>query len=241
MKALLTIDWDYFMPYVGYFNLSYLENRRNIDKHWYKLYLEKKQCGIDITKEMVVGKEKDNFWTNISKYFNFSSIDKIIVSDSHKIAYDLAKVTKCEEVYNFDSHTDLGYGGLESLNYEVNCANWLGKLLNEGWVRRGNIILSPYTSEKEEYFKEINESFDIVYKEIDELEERLECLRKKQKSLFCEAMELDRELDKTVFEAFKHLFATIECYKKCKNNERPEKPDKPGRPGCGCKYCCKDR
>ena len=53
-----------------------------------------------------------------------------------------------------------------------------------------------------------------------------------------------RELDKTVFEAFKHLFATIECYKKCKNNERPErpeKPDKPGRPGCGCKYCCKDR
>ena len=81
-------------------------------------------------------------------------------------------------------------------------------------------------------------------KEIDELEERLECLRKKQKSLFCEAMELDRELDKTVFEAFKHLFATIECYKKCKNNEKPEtpeKPDKPGRPGCGCKYCCKDR
>ena len=83
-----------------------------------------------------------------------------------------------------------------------------------------------------------------IQKEIDELEERLECLRKKQKSLFCEAMELDRELDKTVFEAFKHLFATIECYKKCKNNERPErpeKPDKPGRPGCGCKYCCKDR
>ena len=174
MKALLTIDWDYFMPYVGYFNLSYLENRRNIDKHWYKLYLEKKQCGIDITKEMVVGKEKDNFWTNISKYFNFSSIDKIIVSDSHKIAYDLAKVTKCEEVYNFDSHTDLGYGGLESLNYEVNCANWLGKLLNEGWVRRGNIILSPYTSEKEEYFKEINESFDILYKEIDELEPQVQ-------------------------------------------------------------------
>ena len=83
-----------------------------------------------------------------------------------------------------------------------------------------------------------------IQREIDELEERLECLRKKQKSLFCEAMELDRELDKTVFEAFKHLFATIECYKKCKNNERPErpeKPDKPGRPGCGCKYCCKDR
>ena len=68
--------------------------------------------------------------------------------------------------------------------------------------------------------------------------------KKKQKSLLCEAMELDEELDKTVFEAFKHLFATIECYKKCKNNERPErpeKPDKPGRPGCGCKYCCKDR
>ncbi len=40
--------------------------------------------------------------------------------------------------------------------------------------------------------------------------------KKKQKSLFCEAMELDRELDKTVFEAFKHLFATIECYKNAK-------------------------
>ena len=173
MNALLTIDWDYFMPYVCYFNLSYLENKRNIDKHWYRLYLENKQCGIDITKRMVVGREKNNFWTNIKNFFNMDNIDRVIVSDSHKIAYDLAKATKCEEVYNFDSHTDLGYGGLESLNYEVNCANWLGKLLNEGIVGRASIILSPYTGERKEYFDEINKKFDISYKRINELKSRV--------------------------------------------------------------------
>ena len=43
--------------------------------------------------------------------FDLNNIEKVIVSDSHKVAYELAKVAKCEEVYNFDSHTDLGYGG----------------------------------------------------------------------------------------------------------------------------------
>ncbi|BDC00304.1 TPA: hypothetical protein ACF2DS_003112 [Clostridium perfringens] len=130
--------------------------------------------------------------------------------------------------------------------YEDNCNNCnkcrkLEKISEE---------LTRESAELNEAVEEKLEGVKYIQREIDELEERLECLRKKQKSLLCEAMELDEELDKTVFEAFKHLFATVECYKKCKNNERPERPEKPerperpekpGRPGCGCKYCCKDR
>ncbi|SUY37383.1 hypothetical protein [Clostridium perfringens] len=136
-------------------------------------------------------------------------------------------------------------------NYKYNCECNLDKYEDNcnkcNKCRKLEKISEELTRESAELNEAVEEKLEgvkYIQKEIDELEERLECLRKKQKSLFCEAMELDRELDKTVFEAFKHLFATIECYKKCKNNERPErpeKPDKPGRPGCGCKYCCKDR
>ena len=173
MKVLLTIDWDYFMPYIGSLNLSYLENRRNIDKHWYKLYLENKQYGIDITKKMVVGENVKNFWENIKSIFEFNNIDKLIVSDSHKVAYELAKLYKCEEVYNFDAHTDLSYGGVDSLKYEVNCANWLGKLLDEGIVKRANIIFSPYTIERKDYFNEINSKFNVLYKDISDIKPKI--------------------------------------------------------------------
>ncbi|MBI5998552.1 hypothetical protein [Clostridium perfringens] len=133
-------------------------------------------------------------------------------------------------------------------NYKCNCeCDWDKYDDNCHKCRKLEKIAEELTKESAELNEAVEEKLEgvkYIQREIDELEERLECLRKKQKSVFCEAMELDRELDKTVFEAFKHLFATIECYKKCKNNERPErpeKPDKPGRPGCGCKYCCKDR
>ena len=64
-------------------------------------------------------------------------------------------------------------GGAESLNYEVNCANWLGKLLNDGLVKKANIILSSYTSERKEYFDEINKRFNVLYKDICDMKSKI--------------------------------------------------------------------
>ena len=131
MNTLLTIDWDYFMPYIHMMNTSYMENKSNIENHWYKMYLEKKYLGRDITKTMGTADFLRGFWDKLSDKFKFDYKTKLIVSDSHKEAYYAAKEFDCNEVLNIDAHTDLGYGGMESLNFEVICANWLGKLLKD--------------------------------------------------------------------------------------------------------------
>lgn len=166
-KRLLTIDWDYFMPYIGEMNTSYLENKRNIERHWYKMYLENKQIGKDITTRLKTGDILDNFWDKLRLNFYFKRDTKLIVSDSHKIAYDIVKDNECTEVCNIDSHTDLGYGGIPSLDFEVNCANWLGKLFKDKIIRKSNIILSPYSVEKPADFKEINNKYNIEYNDRD--------------------------------------------------------------------------
>lgn len=167
MNTLLTIDWDYFMPYIKMMNTSYMENKSNIINHWYKMYLENICLGKDITKTMRCGKLLNGFWDKLREKFKFNKNTTIIVSDSHKEAYYAAKEFDCNEVLNIDAHTDLGYGGIESLNFEVNCANWLGKLLKEKAIDKGEIVLSPYSIEEPHDFNEINNYFDIEYKEID--------------------------------------------------------------------------
>ena len=47
----------------------------------------------------------------------------------------------------------LGYGGLASLHFELNCANWLGKLFKDNIVKRANIFYSPYTLENQKILK----------------------------------------------------------------------------------------
>lgn len=174
MNTLLTIDWDYFMPYIHIMNTSYMENKSNIENHWYKMYLENKYLGRDITKTMGTADFLRGFWDKLSDKFKFDYKTKLIVSDSHKEAYYAAKEFDCREVYNIDAHTDLGYGGMESLNFEVNCANWLGKLFKDHVINKGDIILSPYSMEEPDDFDEINHNFNIEYKGIDAIEESTE-------------------------------------------------------------------
>lgn len=174
MNTLLTIDWDYFMPYISMMNTSYMENKSNIINHWYKMYLENKSFGRDLTQIMRSADFLKGFWDRLRKKFKYDKDMKMIVSDSHKEAYYVAKEFECKEVINIDAHTDLGYGGMESLNFEVNCANWLGKLFKDKVIDKGEILLSPYSAEEPDDFQEINNSFNIQYKDIDSIEENLD-------------------------------------------------------------------
>lgn len=102
--------------------------------------------------------------------------------------------------------------------------------------------LTKEVAELDEIYKEKIEDIKCVENEIKDLEKRLACLKDKERALCNEAMEIGEKLDKVTLEAFKHLFATIECYRRyIHHNERPERPERPDRPGCGCNYCCKDR
>lgn len=168
-NILLSIDWDYFMPYIKNWNGSYIENKRSLIKQWYKKYFESKMNGFDIIKKLNVGCQLKDFWNVISRHFKIDHSIKLIISDSHKFSYDIAKKNSCDEVYSFDSHSDLGYGGISSLKFEINCANWLGKLLNDNIISKAHVIYSPYTGEKPENFKRINSKFNVRYDKLDNI------------------------------------------------------------------------
>lgn len=169
MSKLISIDWDYFMDYMKIWNGSYLENDNNIQKHWYRDYYKYKERGIDITRRMNVCKEVDKFWDMLKDKIEFKKNTKILLTESHKEAYQIAKEQQVSSVYSFDSHSDLGYEGLKSFEFELNCSNWLGKLLQEGLIDEANIIYGPYTNEQENQFDEINKKYSVNYLNMDDI------------------------------------------------------------------------
>lgn len=173
-KCLLSIDWDYFIHTQKENWGSYIENSKNVINLWYKRYIQAKALGKDIQKSFQLSSCIDGFWEKIKVNFIFAKGIKAYVSDSHVLSYDLARKQGCKTVYLFDAHADLGYGGLSSLDFEANCANWLGKLLKDKWIEEANIIYSPHTAEKPEYFKKINNVYNIRYPVFDDLDTGIE-------------------------------------------------------------------
>lgn len=162
-NSLLSIDWDYFISTENQIVVSYLENRKAILDEWYKRYIQAEAKGENLQKSFQLSQEIEKFWDKIKQVFQFNENIKVYVSDSHTLSYEIAKKIQCDEVYLFDAHSDLGYGGLSSLDFEVNCANWLGKLLKHQEIKTANIIYSPFTKEKPEFFKQMNNLFAINY------------------------------------------------------------------------------
>jgi len=172
-KCLLSIDWDYFIYTQDSWG-PYLENNRSLIDLWYKRYIQAKARGEDIQKAFQLSPEFGVFWSKIKKYFKFAKNIKAYVSDSHALSYEIAKENDCKVVYLFDSHADLGYGGLSALNFEVNCSNWLGKLLKEKQIKEANIFYSSYTAEKPDYFKPMNSIYNINYYDFNDWDKSIE-------------------------------------------------------------------
>jgi len=170
----LSVDWDYFVFTENEYQGSYLENKRSLIDEWYKRYIISRKSGRDIRKSYKLCPEVKSFWIKIKKYFRFSDKVKVYVSDSHSLSYKIAKECKANSVCLFDAHSDLGYGGAASLNFEVNCANWLGKLLKENAIDSAIIFYSPYTTENPGYFKQMNMRYNIRYESLDSLKSRTE-------------------------------------------------------------------
>jgi hypothetical protein len=162
-RCLLSIDWDYFIYTKEYDIGSCIENNRSLIDLWYKRYIQEMARGRDIQESFHISSELDMFWEKIKERFRFTEDVKVCVSDSHALSYNITLENSCNMVCLFDAHADLGYGGLSSLNFEVNCSNWLGKLLKDKHIDKACIIYSPYTAERPEYFKPMNSIFNVSY------------------------------------------------------------------------------
>lgn len=170
MVNILSIDWDYFVPLKKDWSGSYIENSRNKDFIWYQRYFQYKEKGEDLESSIIMDVElMQRFLATLSLKFHIQKNAKLYVSDSHKFSYYIAKKFSCDTIYSFDAHTDLGYGGIMSLQFEVNCANWLGKLLDDSIIKTAYILLSPFSFENSSQFKEINDKFDIRYIDTDKI------------------------------------------------------------------------
>ncbi|NLM60934.1 MAG: arginase, partial [Clostridiales bacterium] len=121
-KCLLSVDWDYFIFTRDNWG-SYIENKKCLIDLWYKKYIQAKARGEEIMEAYRLTSELDGFWRRIRKQFGIAGDTKVYVSESHALSYKIAKENNCSSVYLFDSHADLGYGGLSSLNFEINCSN----------------------------------------------------------------------------------------------------------------------
>lgn len=162
-KSLLSIDWDYFIKIRPEWCGSYIENERCLVDIWYKRYIEENIRGINLEKEIYINTNTKRFWNFIKERFNLKKDIEVFISDSHKFSYKIAKDNKCDNVILFDAHSDLGYGGLSSLEFELNCANWLGKLFKDNIINKSTIIYSPYTMERPNDFSELNSKYNIEY------------------------------------------------------------------------------
>lgn len=169
-KCLLSIDWDYFIYSTKYNWGCYLENKKALIDLWYIRYIKAKARGEDIQKAFYLSQEFDTFWSKIKKFFKFEKGAKAYVSDSHALSYEIAKEESFDTVYLFDSHADLGYGGLSSLNLEVDCSNWLGRLLKDKLIKEAYIIYSPHTQENPEDFRLMNKIYNIRYYDFKDLD-----------------------------------------------------------------------
>ncbi|MFU0800284.1 MAG: arginase [Xylanivirga thermophila] len=170
MDTLLSIDWDYFIKTDDSWIYSLIENNKNIVMMWYKRYFEAKRCGKNLEENFKLDKGLINsFYDLLNNIFHIKDNAKMYISDSHKLSYYITQRFKCTDVYSFDAHTDLGYGGLAALDFGVNCANWLGKLLKDRLIKKAHIILSPLSHESKDQFSEINSEFNVQYDSMDKL------------------------------------------------------------------------
>ncbi|MFS8541084.1 MAG: hypothetical protein LOD89_03215 [Tissierellales bacterium] len=173
-RGLLSVDWDYFISVKDKCFGSYVENNRTRVDLWYKRYLLCKKQNKNIYSYFKLSEDVNRFWDQIKRAFIFDNKINVYVSDSHKLSYYIAKAFSCDTVYLFDAHADLGYVSDRFDEFEVNCSNWLGKLLAEGVIKRAYIIYSPYTLEKPDDFKYMNDKYNIVYLKSEDLDSKIE-------------------------------------------------------------------
>lgn len=111
-QALLTIDWDYFIPEDMSLDMGHREAGFFADAIWHT-----RGRAYEV---MEITDEAKDFWQKIITKMHFRT-SLIHVTDSHTGAYDFARL--CDTVILFDAHHDLWPWKLGEQT--IHCGNWL--------------------------------------------------------------------------------------------------------------------
>jgi hypothetical protein len=154
---VLSIDWDYFFQDTDGFDWGHREAPFFIEDIWWhrcsNRHLFTMRDAIDMRP---VRSRLYRFWEkNIRK---FSSPSALMISESHGSLYYWIHHYPVEELVNYDAHHDLGYpdaGG------DVDCGNWAGKLLDEGFLKHYTQVYPSWRKQKR--YREQMRDDDRVY------------------------------------------------------------------------------
>lgn len=167
-RNFLSVDWDYFINVHNEKSNSYRETQQDILAKWYNEWIIGRENGDPLERHYELGGILESFKEECLPKLKFEKQASLVLTESHAAGYEEVCSNNCDTVYLLDAHSDLGYGGLEALEYEVNCANWLGKLLKEHKIKKACIIYSPYTKEYIEEFEEIIEKYEVEFITLEE-------------------------------------------------------------------------
>lgn len=171
-RNFLSVDWDYFIKVHNEKSNSYRETQQDILAKWYNEWIAGMEKGEPLEQHYELTCFYDKFLEETVSKLRFNEKADLVLTESHGKGYELVKVSNCQIVYHLDAHSDLGYGGLEALNYEINCANWLGMLLKHQVISKAYIIYSPYTKEHPEEFEEIVDKYPVEFITLEEFLQR---------------------------------------------------------------------
>lgn len=147
----LSIDWDYFIPEDPMLDMGHNETALFMQHIWDIRAASFLSRGIDYKEQIKTNGKEKTFWEAISKIFDISNAN-CILTESHVSMYYLASGAKITEIYSFDAHADLSYGNLgEKIDY----GNWLGSLVIESILKRGYIVLSDESNEKQSDYQKL--------------------------------------------------------------------------------------
>jgi hypothetical protein len=132
-RALLTVDWDFFVPEDVNWDLGHNETLLHILGLW-----QLRGHLLDVIKTS--GREKD-FWKWVRGWARFESKNPMVyVSESHAEAFPAAAFHRVDRVINFDAHHDCWTSTGPGL---IQCHNWLSTWLLQDKSRRATWVYPP--------------------------------------------------------------------------------------------------
>lgn len=120
-RTLLTIDWDFFVPEKPEWDFGHHENGVFLDMAW--------KTRIHLRNEMRTNCVELDFWNMLRERVEIPRDAPVYVSDSHSLAYIVARKHKCDRVFLVDAHHDCWR--LTKDAKQVGADNWMTALFRE--------------------------------------------------------------------------------------------------------------
>ena len=133
-SAMLTIDWDYFVPEDPIHDFGHMENLFFLDQIWW--------FRVQYIDNIKTSGEELVFWNRLREK-NIFPIDQVWVSDSHLPAYDIADLYNIDTIVSVDAHHDVWDLKETEKGCEVDCGSWARYWLHSEFGRELLWVPSP--------------------------------------------------------------------------------------------------